>query len=49
MAFSLYQADEMPRMSIGDTKVERLADGISRCGSDLVNDKIAPTILAKPR
>jgi hypothetical protein len=47
MAFTLYQADEMPRMSIGDTKVERLGDGIFKVWVDLVNDKAAPTILAK--
>ena len=28
MAFTLYQADEMPKMSIGETKVEKLGDGI---------------------
>ena len=47
MAFTLYQADEMPRMAIGDTKVERLGDGIFKVWVDLVNDKAAPTILAK--
>jgi len=47
MAFTLYQADEMPRMSIGETKVERIADGIFKVWVDLVNDKAAPTILAK--
>jgi len=36
-------------MSIGDTKVERLADGIFKVWVDLVNDKVAPTILARPR
>jgi len=47
MAFTLFQAEEMPRMSIGDTKVERLADGVFRVWVDLVNDRVAPTILAK--
>jgi hypothetical protein len=47
MAFTLYQADEMPRMSIGETKVERIADGVFKVWVDLVNDKVAPTILAK--
>ncbi|MFO7693692.1 MAG: M14 family metallopeptidase [Vicinamibacterales bacterium] len=47
MAFTLYQADEMPRMAIGDTKIERLADGVFKVWIDLVNDKVAPTILAK--
>jgi hypothetical protein len=47
MAFTLYQADEMPRMAIGETKVERIADGIYRVWVDLVNEKLTPTILAK--
>ena len=47
MAFTLYQADEMPRMSIGETKVEKIADGVFKVWVDLVNDKVAPTILAK--
>ena len=47
MAFTLYQADEMPQMTMGDTKVERLADGVYKVWVDLVNDKVTPTILAK--
>ncbi len=47
MAFTLYQADEMPRMSIGDSKVEKIADGVFKVWVDLVNDRLAPTILAK--
>jgi hypothetical protein len=47
MAFTLYQADEMPKMSIGETKVERIGDGIFKVWVDLVNDKVTPTILAK--
>ena len=47
MAFTLYQAGEMPRMSIGETKVEPVADGIYKVWVDLVNDKATPTILAK--
>jgi hypothetical protein len=47
MAFTLYQADEMPRMSIGDSKVEKIADGVYKLWVDLVNDRLAPTILAK--
>jgi hypothetical protein len=47
MAFTLYQADEMPRMSIGDSKVEKIADGVFKVRVDLVNDRLAPTILAK--
>lgn len=47
MAFTLYQADEMPRASIGATKVEKLGGGVFKVWVDLVNDRLAPTILAK--
>jgi len=47
MAFTLYQADQMPRTSIGATKVERLGGGVFKVWVDLVNDRLAPTILAK--
>jgi hypothetical protein len=47
MAFTLFQADEMPRIAIGATKVEKLADGLFKVWVDIVNDKAAPTILAK--
>ncbi len=47
MAFTLYQADEMPKMSIGDTKVESLGGGIYKVWVDLTNSKLVPTILAK--
>ena len=47
MAFTLYQANEMPRMSIGATTVEKLGGGVFKVWVDLVNDRLAPTILAK--
>jgi hypothetical protein len=47
MAFTLYQADEMPQMKMGETKVEKLGEGMYRVWLDLVNDKVAPTILSK--
>lgn len=47
MAFTLYQADEMPLMSIGETKVTRVADNVYEVLVDLVNAKLTPTILAK--
>ena len=47
MAFTLYQADEMPQVTLGDTKVEKLGDGVYKVWVDISNDKIAPTILAK--
>ena len=47
MAFSLYQADEMPQMKSGETKVESLGSGVYRVRVDFVNAKLTPTILAK--
>lgn len=47
MAFTLYQADQMPRTSIGATKVEKLGGGVFKVWVDLVNDRLAPTVLAK--
>jgi Zinc carboxypeptidase len=47
MAFSLYQADEMPQMKSGDTTVESLGSGVSRVRVDFTNAKLTPTILAK--
>ena len=47
MAFTLYQADEMPQVRFGDAKVESLGDGIYKVWLDIANPKVAPTILAK--
>jgi hypothetical protein len=47
MAFSLFQADEMPLMKIGETKVEAIGGGVSRVRVDITNAKLTPTILAK--
>jgi hypothetical protein len=47
MAFTLYQADELPLMKVGDTRVEKLGEGVFQVWIDLVNPKITPTILAK--
>ncbi len=47
MAFTLYQADEMPQVAVGETKVEKIGDGVYKVWIDLVNDKATPTILAK--
>ncbi|HEY3380705.1 MAG TPA: M14 family metallopeptidase [Vicinamibacterales bacterium] len=47
MAWTLYQADEMPKMRVGETKVEKIGDGVYRVLIDLVNEKAAPTVLAK--
>jgi hypothetical protein len=46
MAFSLYQADQMPLMQMGETTVERVGGNVYRVRVELVNDKIMPTITA---
>jgi hypothetical protein len=47
MAFSLFQADEMPQMKSGETKVEPIGGGVYRVRVDFTNPKLTPTILAK--
>lgn len=47
MAFTLYQAAEMPLMQVGDTKVENLGGDVWRVWVDLSNDRITPTVLQK--
>ncbi len=47
MAFTLYHAEQMPMMSIGDTSVEALGDDLFRVRVDLTNSRIIPTILEK--
>jgi hypothetical protein len=47
MAFTLYQADEMPKIEIGETSVDKLGDGVFRVFVDIANPKVTPTILAK--
>jgi hypothetical protein len=47
MAFTLYQADEMPKMEIGETKVKKIADNVYRVWIDFTNKKVAPTITGK--
>ena len=47
MAFSLYQADEMPQMKAGETRVEAIGGGVYRVRADFSNPKLTPTILAK--
>ena len=47
MAFSLYQADEMPQVKSGESKVEPIGGGVSRVRVDFTNSKLTPTILAK--
>jgi len=47
MAFTLYQAAEMPLMQMGDAKVERVGGDVWRVWLDLRNDRIAPTVTAR--
>ena len=47
MAFSLYQADEMPQMKAGAATAEALGGGVHRVRVELTNAKLVPTILAK--
>lgn len=47
MAFSLYQADEMPLIRLGETSVEKVGGDVYRVFVDITNPKVAPTIMAK--
>jgi len=47
MAFTLYQADEMPLLRMGEPTVERVGGDVYRVRVELINDKIVPTITGK--
>ena len=47
MAFTLYQADQMPRMSAGETSVEKISGDLYKVRVDFENDRVAPTITAR--
>lgn len=47
MAFTLYQADEMPMIKIGETQVKKMGDNVYRVWIDFTNPKVAPTITGK--
>ena len=47
MAFTLYHADVMPMMSLGETKVESLDNGVYEVWVDITNDRVIPTITAR--
>ena len=47
MAFTLYHADMMPMMSMGETSVERLGDDLYRVRVDIRNERLIPTITVK--
>jgi hypothetical protein len=47
MAFTLYQADELPMIKMGDASAEKIKDDVYRVFVDLSNPKVAPTILER--
>ena len=47
MAFSLYQADEMPMIKMGETAVDKIGGDVYRIFVDISNPKVAPTIMAR--
>jgi len=47
MAFTLYQADEMPLVRVGETSAEKVGGDVYRIFVDVTNPKVAPTIMAK--
>ncbi len=47
MAFTLYQADELPMMKMGEHKVEKIGNGVYKVWVEFSNPKVAPTITAK--
>ncbi|MBT8488457.1 MAG: peptidase M14 [Gemmatimonadetes bacterium] len=47
MAFTLYHADMMPKMSMGETSVERLDGDLYRVRVDIRNERLIPTITVK--
>jgi len=47
MAFSLYQADEMPLIKMGETSVENVGGDVYRVFVDITNPKVTPTIMAR--
>jgi len=46
-AFTLYQAEEMPKMEIGETVVKKISGDVYRVWIDLTNPKVTPTITAR--
>jgi Zinc carboxypeptidase len=49
MAFTLYHADQMPLMRMGETTVERLGGDTYRVRVDIRNDRLIPTIIERAR
>ncbi|MFC1551930.1 M14 family metallopeptidase [Candidatus Latescibacterota bacterium] len=47
MAFTLYQADELPAMQIGETELEKIDGDVYRIWIDITNPKTAPSIIIR--
>ncbi len=47
MAFTLYHADQMPLMAMGESSVEPLGGGVSRVRVEIMNERLIPTITAR--
>ncbi|MGZ5496972.1 MAG: hypothetical protein ACXWFO_09495, partial [Candidatus Aminicenantales bacterium] len=47
MAFSLYQAGQMPLIRMGETSVEKVGGDVYRVFVDITNPKAVPTIMAR--
>jgi hypothetical protein len=47
MAFTLYQADELPMMKMGEHKVEKIGKDVYKVQVEFSNPKVAPTITEK--
>jgi hypothetical protein len=47
MAFTLYQADQMPLMGMKRPTVERVSGNVYRVRVELTNDRVTPTIMEK--
>ena len=47
MSFTLFQADEMPLMKMGEHKVEKLGKDVYKVWVEFSNPKVAPTITDK--
>jgi len=43
MAFTLYHADQMPRLSLSDVKLEKLDDGLYKIWVEIENSRLIPT------
>lgn len=47
MAFTLYQADEMPKMEMGETSVKKIGKNTYQVWVDFVNPKVVATIIER--